>query len=63
MALTGKKILVLCSKTKDKDFKLFKIQVDDIILPWVADGVLCIGGFLCLNMSPFLAILYNSPFF
>ena len=27
------------SKTKDKDLDIFKIQVDDIILPWVADGV------------------------
>ena len=27
------------SKTKDKDLEIFKIQVDDIILPWIADGV------------------------
>ena len=33
----------------DKDLEILKIQVDDIILPWVADGFLCIGGFLCLN--------------
>ena len=26
-------------KTKDKDLEIFKIQLDDIILPWVADGV------------------------
>ena len=26
------------AKTKDNDFEIFKIQVDDIILPWVADG-------------------------
>ena len=26
-------------KTKDKNLEIFKIQVDDIILPWVADGV------------------------
>ena len=27
------------SKTKDKDLEIFKIQVDNIILPWVTDGV------------------------
>ena len=27
------------AKTKDKDLEIFKIQVYDIILPWVADGV------------------------
>ena len=26
-------------KTKDKDLEIFKIQVDDHFLPWVADGV------------------------
>ena len=26
-------------KTKDNDLEIFKIQVDDIILPWVAAGV------------------------
>ena len=31
--------MILYSKTKDKDLELFKIQVDDIILPWLADGV------------------------
>ena len=31
-----------------KDLDLLKIQVDDIILPWIADG------FLCLNPSPFM---------
>ena len=27
------------SKTKDNDLEIFKIQVDDIILPWVTDRV------------------------
>ena len=27
------------SKTNDKDLEIFKIQVHDIILPWVAEGV------------------------
>ena len=27
------------SKTKDKDLEIFKIQVVEIILPWVADRV------------------------
>ena len=46
--------------------EIFKIQVDDIILPWVADGVpmywwvpMYWHGFLCLNSSPFLGIRHN----
>ena len=27
------------TKTMDNDLEIFKIQVDDNILPWVADGV------------------------
>ncbi len=27
------------AKTKDKVLEIFKIQVDNITLPWVADGV------------------------
>ena len=32
-------LIAIKSKTKDKDLEIFKIQVVDIILPWVADGV------------------------
>ena len=40
---------IIYKKTKDKNLEIFKIQVDDFILPWVADGVsLCIGGFLAI---------------
>jgi len=35
--------------------EIFIIQVDDIILPWVADGV----PNICVNPSPFM----NSLFF
>ena len=38
-------------KTKDKDFEIFKIQVDDIILPWVADGVPMYWNFRTIFLS------------
>ena len=37
--LANREILILNAKSKDKALEIFKIQVDDIILPWVADGV------------------------
>ena len=36
--IKGRKFVCL-AKTKDKDLEIFKIQVEDIILPWVADGI------------------------
>ena len=37
------KIFLQCkdhkAKTKDNDLEIFKVQEDDIILPWVADRV------------------------
>ena len=37
-------------RERENFLEIFKIQIDDIILPWVADGQ---GpGSLCLNTSP-----------
>ena len=41
------------AREREHILEIFKIQVDDIILPWVADGVQCTGGFLCLSSWAF----------
>ena len=35
-------------KTKDKGLEIFKIQVDDSILPWVADGVPTMSSYVLI---------------